>query len=142
GAGGTSAAMNRLQDHRSGAHRLAAAAIFFGDQNRQIAGACQRLHKGRGIAARRRLVLELAPIAAGKRLTQLCDAFPVFRIILANGKRRNFAHAVAPALSTTTTPNRTNARFRCRQRPLNRGGRRSLKAQTPSSRSSVPTRRL
>ena len=63
-------ALDLLQDRRRSGQLQAGAAIFLGDQHREIAGLGQRIHERLGIS---HLAIELAPILAGKLRAELGD---------------------------------------------------------------------
>ena len=70
-----------LFEDRGGRRQLqAGAAIFLGDQHREVAGLRQRIDEGLGVG---HLAIELAPVFAGKLRAELCDGFADVCVIFA-----------------------------------------------------------
>ena len=72
--------LDLFEDRRRRRKLQARAAIFLGDQHREIAGLCQRVDERLGVG---HLAIELAPIFAGKLRAQLCDGFADVGVIFA-----------------------------------------------------------
>ena len=132
GGGGVAAVgMAFLQDHPGRAQGQAGAAVFLGDQRGEIACLGHRLHKLAwvGLAA-----VEVAPVGGGIVGADAPHAVADFRKILAQGD--------ADALDVGIVAHGWLEMSGGAQRALKAGLRFSLKAATPSRRSSVVTRRL